>query len=142
MKMNNKLIVKEYIEKVLNTGDISLVEQFVSAEYTEVFNNQRFKVGIEGAKDHILGVRKTYPDILLTITQQIYEDEWFVTCYTMKGTHSGSWLGIKPTGKLIEVTGVNVDRVVDSKIVEHGGAANMFEGLLSIGAIAIVKDAK
>jgi hypothetical protein len=42
----------------------------------------------------------------------------------------------------MEVTGVNVDRVVDGKIVEHGGAANMFEGLLSIGAIEIVKDTK
>jgi predicted ester cyclase len=142
MKMNNKLIVKEYIEKVLNAGDISLVEQFVSAEYTEVFNNQRFKVGIEGAKEHILGVRKTYPDIKLSINQLICEGDWVVTCYTMKGTHSGSWLDIKPTGKLMEITGVNVDRVVDGKIVEHGGAANMFEGLLEIGAIEILKDTK
>lgn len=40
----------------------------------------------------------------------------------------------------MEVTGVNIDRVVDGKITEHGGAANMFEGLLTIGAIKIVKD--
>jgi len=32
--------------------------------------------------------------------------------------------------------------VVDGKIIEHGGAANMFEGLLSIGEIKIVKDTK
>jgi len=140
MKKDNKLIVREYIEKVLNGGDIDLLEQFVSSDYTEVFNNQRFKVGIEGAKEHILGVRKNYPDIALLIDQQLCEGEWVVTCYTMKGTHAGSWMGIKPTGKIMEVTGVNIDRVVDGKIIEHGGAANMFEGLLTIGAIKIVKD--
>jgi predicted ester cyclase len=138
--MNNKLIVKEYIEKVLNTGDISQLEKFVSIDYTEVFNNQRFKLGIEGAKEHILGVRKNYPDIILSINRQICEGEWVVTCYTMKGTHSGSWMGIKPTGKIMEVTGINVDRIVEGKIIEHGGAANMFEGLLSIGAIKLVKE--
>ncbi len=140
MKRDNKLIVREYIEKVLNEGDIDLLEQFVSSDYTEVFNNQRFKVGIEGAKEHILGVRKNYPDIALSINQQVCEGEWVVTCYTMKGTHAGSWMGIKPTGKILEVTGVNVDRVIDGKITDHGGAANMFEGLLAIGAIKIVKD--
>ncbi len=35
----------------------------------------------------------------------------------------------------IVITGVNVDRVIGGKIVEHGGAANMFEALLGIGAI-------
>ncbi len=40
-----------------------------------------------------------------------------------------------PTGKAVVITGVNVDRVVDGLIVEHGGAANTFEALLEIGAI-------
>jgi predicted ester cyclase len=45
---------------------------------------------------------------------------------------------IKPTGRKIEATGVNIDRVADGKIIEHSSAANMFEGLLAIGAIEIV----
>jgi predicted ester cyclase len=47
----------------------------------------------------------------------------------------GEWLGMKPTGKKIEISTVNVDRVVNGKIVEHGSAANMFEALLGAGAI-------
>jgi len=74
----------------------------------------------------------------LEINQQITEGDWVATCYTMKGTHSGSWMGIKPTEKLLIVTGVNIDKVVDGKIAEHGGAANLFEGLLDIGAVKIV----
>ena len=32
---------------------------------------------------------------------------------------------------------VNIDRVVNGRIVEHGGAANLLEPLLEIGAIRI-----
>jgi predicted ester cyclase len=138
MNTDNKSLVKDYIELVLNAGDISLIPKYVSPDYVEIYNNKKYPVGIEGAKDHIIGVRNTYPDIKLTINQQIAEGEWVATCYTMSGTHSGSWMGIKPTGKEIMVTGVNIDKIVDGKIVEHGGAANMFEGLLDIGAIKIV----
>jgi hypothetical protein len=45
---------------------------------------------------------------------------------------------MKPTGKMVTYTGVNVDRVVSGKIVEHGGAANMLGPLLEIGAVRVV----
>jgi hypothetical protein len=34
-------------------------------------------------------------------------------------------------------TAVNIDRVVGGRIVEHGGAANLLEPLLRIGAIQV-----
>ncbi len=60
------------------------------------------------------------------------------TCITARGTHRGEWLGIKPTGTAVAFTGVNIDRVVGGRIVEHGGAANMLGPLLEIGAIKLV----
>lgn len=35
----------------------------------------------------------------------------------------------KPTNKKLVFTGVDVDKVTDGKIVEHGGAVNTFETL-------------
>ena len=58
----------------------------------------------------------------------------------MTGNHLGKWMGIKPTGKRISVTGINVDKIKNGKIVEHGGAANLFNALLDIGAIKIIEE--
>jgi predicted ester cyclase len=140
MKTNNKSIVKDYIEKVVNTGDVGIIAEFISSDYVEIYKNKKHVIGIGGAKKHITGVRNTYPDLNLSIDLHLEVGVWVATCFTMIGTHTGSWMGIKPTGKRIEVTGVNIDKIIDSKIVEHGGAANMFEGLLEIGAIKIVSD--
>jgi predicted ester cyclase len=111
--------------------------EFISPDYTEVYNNARYPTGIDGAKEHVLGVRATYPDLQVRIEQQIAEGDWVVTRITARGTHRGTWLGIKPTGKVVEITGVNIDKVVGGRIVEHGGAANLFEPLLEIGAIRV-----
>jgi predicted ester cyclase len=138
MKTDNRSIVRDYIEKVLNTGNVDFIAQFIDPGYTEVYRNKKYPIGIDGAREHIVGVRKTYPDLILSIDRQIAENEWVVTSYTMTGTHVGEWMGIKPTGKRLEVSGVNIDKVIDGRIVEHGGAANMFEGLLDIGAIGLV----
>ena len=134
----NKQLVRRYYQEIVNTGDVSSIENFIGREYTEVHEGKRHVIGVKGAKNHILGVRQTYPDLHITIDQQIAEVEWVVSCITAKGTHKGTWLGIKPTGKPVVFTGVNVDRVVNGRIVEHGGAANMLGPLLEIGAIKVV----
>lgn len=135
---SNKRLVRRYLEEIVNTGNVDALPLYISPDYVEVYNNVRHAVGLEGAMRHVLGVRETYPDLHLTIERQIAEGEWVVTCVTARGTHSGgTWLGIKPTGKKVEMSAVNVDRVVNGLIVEHGGAANLLEPLLAIGAIAI-----
>ncbi len=133
----NKTLVRRYYEDVFNSGDISRLEDFVSPDYTEIYNQKVDTVGIDGAREHILGVRKTYPDIQLKVNRQIAEGDWVVTEVHMQGTQLGDWLGIHPTGKRISVTAVNMDKVLDGLIAVHTGAANLLEPLLDIGAVQV-----
>jgi predicted ester cyclase len=134
----NKRLIRRYIAEIVNTGDVTKLAKFISPQYVEVYRNARHPMGIEGAERHILGVRETYPDLHVSIEQQIAEGEWVVSRITARGTHRGAWLGMNPTGKVLEITGVNIDRVIDGRIVEHGGAANLLEPLLESGAIRVV----
>ena len=71
----------------------------------------------------------------MTIIRQYEDENTVIPEFTMDGTHLGEWLGMKPTGKRIQMTGVDIDRVVDGKIVEHGGAVNTFDALFEAGII-------
>jgi hypothetical protein len=42
---------------------------------------------------------------------------------------------MKPTGKKMVFTGVNVDCLKEGKIIEHGGAANLLDPLLKAGVV-------
>ncbi len=132
---DNKTIVRRYIEEIENTGDVSNIHEFISEDYVEVYEGERYPIGIKGAIDHILGIRRVYPDLKLTIDNQISEGEWVVTVYSVAGTFMDEWFEMKPTGKQITFTGVNVDRIRDGRIIEHGGAANLLEPLLKAGVI-------
>jgi predicted ester cyclase len=137
---DNKNLIRKYIEEVINTGNVDEIEKFISSDYTEIHEGKRYVVGIQGAREHVIGVRQTYPDLTLTIDQQIAEGDWVATCITARGTHKGTWLGIKPTGRKVTYTGVNIEKVENGKITEHGGAANLLFQLLEIGAIKVIGD--
>jgi predicted ester cyclase len=78
-------------------------------------------------KQHVIDVRKTYPDLKIRVIRQHADKDFVISEVIVQGTHLGEWLGIKPSGKKLVFTGVNIDRVVGDKIVEHGGAANIFD---------------
>lgn len=137
-EVDNKLLVRRFYEEIVNTGDIDRISDFIAPDYVEIHDGVRYPVGIDGAKEHVVGVRQVYADLHLTIERQIGEDEWVVSQVTTRGTHVGEWIGIAPTGKAVEFTCVNVDKVVNGRIVEHGGAANMLGPLLKIGAVKAV----
>lgn len=136
----NKKIVRDYITDVINTGNTANITDYISNDYCEVYNGKVYEVGIQGAVNHVMGVRQTYADLKLNIEKQWCEGTYVITSYVMSGIHVGTWMGIKPTHKPVEIHGINVNRVVDGKIIEHGGAANMLEPLLSIDAISLNKD--
>ena len=59
---------------------------------------------------------------------------------TVRGTHLGEFVGAAPTGAALEFTGVNVDRVVDGRIVSHEGVANLLAPLLEAGAVRLTRE--
>jgi predicted ester cyclase len=132
MKNGNTEIVKQYMENILNTGNAEDLSTFISPHYTEVLNKKRYRLGIKGMRKKIAGIREIYPDLKLSVDTQITEGDWVVTSYIMNGTQLGSWMGIKPTGKTVEVRGVNIDRVVDGKITEHGSSTELLDPLIEI----------
>lgn len=132
---DNKTIIRRYTEEIENTGDITRIQEFIAEDYTEVYEGERYPIGIQGAIDHVLGVRRVFPDAKATIEHQFAEGDWVATVYSITGTFTEEWFDMKPTGEPITFRGVNINRLRDGKIIEHGGAANLMDPLLNAGVI-------
>ena len=74
-EINNKTIIRRFVEEIENTGDVTNIGEFIAEDYVEVYEGERYQIGIKGAIDHVLGVRRVYPDLKLTIENQISEGE-------------------------------------------------------------------
>jgi predicted ester cyclase len=127
--MDNKEKIKYFYENIISNGLIDDISQYVSNDCTIRTGRKVIPAGIDGMKQHIIDVRKTYPDLKMTIIRQYHDDDYIISEFIAEGTHKGEWLGMKPTGKRLSFTGIDVDKIEDGKIIEHSGAMNTFETL-------------
>lgn len=133
--MDNRELIKYFYEYITSNNLINELSDYIADNCTVRIGEKTIPVGIDGMKQHMLEVRKTYPDLKMTIIRQYTDADTVISEFIMEGTHLGEWLGMKPTGKKLRMTGVDIDRLIDGKIVEHGGAVNTFEALFEEGII-------
>lgn len=76
---------------------------------------------------------QTFLDFSLHIEDMIAEGDRVVTRVTGRGTHNGRWMQIEPTGKIVNLKGINIERVLNGRIIEHWGEADTVAMLLQMG---------
>ena len=125
--MNHKDIVKYFYEVIVSEDMLDELPKYIAEDCVQRTGEKEIFIGIEGMKQHLLALKKTYPDYTIKIVRQYVAENYVISEFVMKGTHKGEFIGITPTNKVLEITGVNIDKLIDGRIVEHGGAANTFE---------------
>ena len=75
-------------------------------------------------------LRIAFSDIHVEIHDQIAESDKVVTRKTIHGTHTGSFMGIGPTGKCVSIRVTDIVRLHDGKYAEHWGSADI-QGVLA-----------
>ena len=130
--------IKYFYETIVSENQIERMAEFVSPECCVKIGEKQIPADIDGMKEHIKATKQTYPDYRMKILKQFCDGDYVISEFIMEGTHEGEWIGIKPTGKRLVFTGVNIDKVADGLIVEHGGAVNTFETLFEAGVIRAV----
>jgi steroid delta-isomerase-like uncharacterized protein len=114
-----KGITRQMIEEVFNKGRLDLIGELIAPEF--VGHDPALPqdiAGPEGQREVVGSYRTAFPDLEVTIDDQIAEGDRVVTRWTARGTHTGDLWGIPGTGKQVTVTGTSIDRNKDGRIVE------------------------
>ena len=134
-KMDNKEIVKYFYEVIATKNQLDEFSRYILENCIQRYGQKRMHLGVEGMKKHFLAVRETYPDFAMKIYNQYEDKNYVISEFIMRGTHKDEFIGITPTNKVIEITGINIDKILDGKIIEHSGAASTFEAFFENGLI-------
>jgi predicted ester cyclase len=65
----------------------------------------------------------------------IVEGEKVAARFTMRGTHQGTFFGVPPTGKKVEIQAMNFYRLSGGQFIEERGQPDLLSLLQQIGAI-------
>jgi steroid delta-isomerase-like uncharacterized protein len=137
MSEQNKGLARRAIEEVWNQGKLTVIDELTASNAT--FHDPNVPggkfTGPEGVKQFVQIYRGAFPDVHITINDQIAEGDKVVTRWTATGTNKGQLMGIAPTNKFSTVTGVNIDRYQAGKVVESWASYDMFGMLQQLGVV-------
>jgi len=91
--------------------------------------------GLQGFKQRIAGHRTGMPDLRFTLENIIIEGDLAAFQWTMGGTNTGPYLGRPASGNAVTMVGMNMERLVDGKIVEHWSYPDKLALMQQLGAI-------
>jgi predicted ester cyclase len=135
----NRQILRRTYEKWWNCGDLELVDEMVAPDYVDhsLEVNRVESAGRSGLKELIAEYRRGFPDMVEVLEDVIAEGDKVVGRFRMRGTHTGSFLGIAATGRQVEMTGIDIYRITIGKIVEMWYNEDLFGIMMQLGVVPV-----
>ena len=125
---------RRFFDRAFSTGDLAVIDEIVAADFVEHQNGAE-GTGPEAVKRIVAGLRKSFPDLTLTIQDVVASGDDVWVRVRARGTDSGGVAGRAPTGTSVEIDVIDVLRFRGGRIVEHWGVADRLGMLQQVGVV-------
>jgi steroid delta-isomerase-like uncharacterized protein len=133
----NKAIFRRYVEEGWAKGNVEVSDEVFADRYVaHQPDGSEEERGPEDVKRFLRQYREAFPDLQITIEDQIAEGDKVVTRWSSRGTHRGEFRGIAPTSNEVRLTGMGIFRFSEGKVVESWDNFDQLGMLRQLGAIS------
>lgn len=120
MSDEHKRLARRAVEEIYNEGNLDAADEIYAADC--VLHDASMPEdlrGPEGIKRYAAMYREAFPDLHVTIEDEISEGDRMAMRWTARGTHRGDLMGIPPTGNPMNVSGITIGRMAGGRLVEE-----------------------
>src|SRR5574341_287051 len=136
MSAANKAVVQRLIDDVLLGGKLDRIEEIIDPSHiVHDPSNPNRPGGIEGLKMFTSMFQAGLSDFEYHVEDMIAENDLVSYRWAMRARHTGPFMGIPPTGSRIAVTGMDMFRLKNGKIVESWAFADALGMLQQLGVL-------
>ncbi|MEX2165686.1 MAG: ester cyclase [Methyloceanibacter sp.] len=121
MLAENKQIGQRVLVELWGEGKLQVADELYAPDYIDHVGRgpeASRVVGPAGIKQAVTLFRTAFPDLRYTVEAQIAEGELVLSRFSASGTQTGTFLGASPSGRSVSYTGMDLNRIVQGKIVE------------------------
>lgn len=121
----HRATIRRFFEDVVGRGDIDLIDALAVEDYLDHValpgqapnrDGLKWRIGvIRGA----LSPRHTLHDVLV-------DDDLVAVRWTLRGEHTGPFIGLAATNKPFELDGIELYRMRDGRMAEHWNVVDLF----------------
>ncbi len=134
MSEQNKALNRR-IFKAIGDKNLDALDELIAADTVDHVLPPEMPPGLDGQKAFIGMFISAFPDIKMTVEDEIAEGDKVVTRWTAIGTHTGELMGIPATGKQVTMKGVDINRFSGGKNVEHWGQLDQMGLMQQLGVV-------
>jgi steroid delta-isomerase-like uncharacterized protein len=112
-------LIREMFATVFNAGDLDAVDRLIAPHHRNHDPTAPpAPTGPQGVRQLAREYREAFPDLHMEIEEIFSSEERVAHRWTMSGTHEGEIMEIAPTGRRIEIAGIEINRIERGKIAE------------------------
>ena len=116
----NAAAARRIIDEAFNQGRLEVFDEVCSPDVVSHDPAEPEDIrGIAAHKERVRGYRTAMSDLEVIIDDVVATGDKVATRWRARGTNDGELMGMAPTGKRVEITGMSIDRFdSEGKIVE------------------------
>ncbi len=133
--IQNKAVAQRVVDEGINGRNLEALDSLVAPGFTNHDSANPQVTDLAGFKAWQQTLWAGFPDCSVQLTDVIAEDDRVVHVWVMRGTQTGEFAGMPPSGKTIDFAGLTVNRFVDGKIVDSLWGYNMLVVLQQLGLV-------
>jgi predicted ester cyclase len=137
LEARNKDLLHRYHVEVWDEGRLDQAWKYLGEGFTSHATVTTLPANQQPGPDFLAQFWAGFPDLRSHEDALTGDGDLVTIRWTITGTHTGTFLGVAPTGRPIQVSGMDMLRVADGKLVEHwGGVADQMDDFLAqLGAL-------
>lgn len=134
-KEQNRDATVRLLEDEISTANFAITESLVHPSFFDHTNPPGMQEGIAGHQAIVRLFTSAFPDGRWKVEDMVAEDDKVVARTTFRGTHTGDFFGIPPTGRSVAFGGVHIMRYEDGKLIEHWGSNDDLSLMRQLGVV-------
>ena len=131
----NKAVVRRFFEELLSADDLAVADELLSPGFRFYFAGSPDPMDLERYKQFLVARRAAFPDRRFVVEDMIAEGDKVSARFTMRGTHKGEFRGIAPSGTEVTMTGIDMIRLAEGKMVEDRVEVDQLGMMQRLGVI-------
>lgn len=128
----NEQLFRMLIEEGFSNGDVTVFDRHTSRDFVE--HQYGFvPPDVEGVKKAINSLHNAFPDFSMVIEDMVEHDNKVWGRMTARGTQLGQFGPMPATGRMFEITVIDIMHFSDGKLIEHWGVPDRFGLMEQLG---------
>jgi predicted ester cyclase len=124
-----KQLVRSYFDEVLTQRRTDRLDELLDPGFRS-YAPSGASIDRDQYQAAVAATLAAFPDLAVTVEEQVAERDLVATRWTAAGTHSGDLFGIESTRRRVRVSAMHMHRVSDGRFIEHWEVIDL-HGLLA-----------